>query len=291
MTPPLFFLPYWKSFFPSTLLRNVGGSPKPVSTIALKALFTTLKDNVRVVILNACYSQMQARAITEVIDCAIGMNDSIGDQAAITFAASFYRAIGFGRSIQEAFEQGKIALLLEGIPEENTPEILVKAGIDPSRIFLVAPVEDIILREGRSLLKLGQSALLRNDYISAKRDIEKAIEILREDEFPKEAAKARYLLTLIQLNGRRPFVQTQLVMNSIENLIRSSIALNRSSSYLLTLALFKLDFARNGLPHLISEARELINVASQLDETPEDDENLKLLKVCQPDLTHNYLNL
>src|SRR5256885_368181 len=24
LAPPLFFLPYWKSFFPSTLLRNVG---------------------------------------------------------------------------------------------------------------------------------------------------------------------------------------------------------------------------------------------------------------------------
>ena len=46
-------------------------------------------------ILNACYSKKQAEAITQVIDCAIGMNDAIGDEAAITFAASFYRAIGF----------------------------------------------------------------------------------------------------------------------------------------------------------------------------------------------------
>jgi CHAT domain-containing protein len=44
--------------------RNV----KPVSTAALKMLFTTLKDNIRVVILNACYSRTQAEAITGVID-------------------------------------------------------------------------------------------------------------------------------------------------------------------------------------------------------------------------------
>jgi hypothetical protein len=66
------------------------------------------------------------------------MNDAIGDEAAIIFAASFYRALGFGRSVQEAFDQGKVALLLEGILEEHTPELLVKAGIDPSQIVLVS---------------------------------------------------------------------------------------------------------------------------------------------------------
>ncbi len=115
------------------------GSPKPIDTWTIRALFTVLKDNIQVVILNACYSRTQAEAIIEVINCAIGMNDSIGDQAAITFAASFYRALGFGRSVKEAFDQGKVALLLEGIPEEDTPELLVKEGIDPSQIILVSP--------------------------------------------------------------------------------------------------------------------------------------------------------
>jgi len=120
------------------ILADSNRSPKPVSTQALKALFTTLKDNIQIVILNACYSRSQAEAITEVVNCAIGMNDSIGDEAAIIFAASFYRALGFGRSIQEAFDQGKVALQLEGIPEEHTPELLVKAGVNPSQIVLVS---------------------------------------------------------------------------------------------------------------------------------------------------------
>ena len=272
------------------ILVDQSGLPKPVSTKALKALFTTLRDNVRVVILNACYSQLQARAITEIIDCAIGMNDAIGDQAAITFAASFYRAIGFGRSIQEAFEQGKIALLLEGISEDDTPELLVKTGIDSSRILLVAPVEDITLQEGKSLLKRGQNALLRNDYVSGKRDIEKAMEMLREDELPNEAAQVRYLLALAQFNGKRPFVQTHSAMSSAENLIRAAIELHPSYAYHLTLALFKLDFARNGLPHLAREARELLNEADQLAQTPEDEENLKLLSACQPHLIRDFLS-
>lgn len=122
------------------ILVDSNRSPKPVSTQALKALFTTLKDNIQVVILNACYSRSQTEAITAVINCAIGMNDAIGDEAAIIFAASFYRALGFGRSVQEAFDQGKVALLLEGVPEEHTPELLVRASVNPSQIVLVSQI-------------------------------------------------------------------------------------------------------------------------------------------------------
>ena len=124
------------------ILVDSHGSPKPVNPAALKALFETLKDNIRLVILNACYSKKQAEAITQVIDCAVGMNDAIGDEAAITFAASFYRAIGFGRSIKQAFDQGIVALLLEGIPEENKPELLTRNGVDPEKIVLVPPEDE-----------------------------------------------------------------------------------------------------------------------------------------------------
>jgi hypothetical protein len=119
------------------ILTNDSGESKPVSSKALKALFTTLKDNIKIVVLNCCFSKEQARAITQVIDCAVGMSEAIGDKAAIIFAASFYRAIGFGRSVKDAFDQGITALLLEGIPEENTPELLVKDGVNPSEVILV----------------------------------------------------------------------------------------------------------------------------------------------------------
>jgi hypothetical protein len=123
------------------ILEDSQGALSPVSPKALKALFTALKDNIRLVILNACYSKTQAKAITQVIDCAIGMNDSIGDPAAIVFAASFYRAIGFGRSIKQAFDQGVVALQIEGIPEEQTPELLTRKGVDPAKIVLLEPMD------------------------------------------------------------------------------------------------------------------------------------------------------
>lgn len=121
------------------ILMNERRESKPVSASALEALFRTLKDNVRLVVLNACYSQVQARAIGQVIDCVIGMKPAIGDQAAITFAASLYRAIGFGRTVKEAFEQAKVALMLEGIPHDSAPELIVREGVDPDQVRLVEP--------------------------------------------------------------------------------------------------------------------------------------------------------
>jgi hypothetical protein len=121
------------------VLLDRQGDAKPVSKEALVALFRILKRDIRVVLLNACFSRPQAEAVTEEIDCAIGMQREIGDQAAIIFAASFYRAVGFGRSVQEAFDQGKAALLLEGVPEERTPILLTRKGVDAKSVFLLTP--------------------------------------------------------------------------------------------------------------------------------------------------------
>jgi hypothetical protein len=55
------------------------------------------------------------------------------------FAAQFYSAIGFGRSVQEAFDQAIAALMLEGIPEDKVPELFTRAGVDASGVILVKP--------------------------------------------------------------------------------------------------------------------------------------------------------
>jgi hypothetical protein len=112
--------------------------PKPVSKETWQMLFRTLKDNIRVVVLNACFSRSQAEAITQEIDCAAGMNRSFSDDAAIIFAASFYRAIGFGRSVQNAFDQAKTALMFQG-GEGETPVLITRNNIDANSIILINP--------------------------------------------------------------------------------------------------------------------------------------------------------
>ncbi len=120
-------------------LAGDNGQERFVTAQALKSLFTTLKDNIRLVFLNACYSREQAQALIETIDCVIGMKESIRDDAATAFASSFYRAISSERSVQNAFEQGKVSLLLEEIPQEDIPELLVKDGVDAKEMILIAP--------------------------------------------------------------------------------------------------------------------------------------------------------
>lgn len=61
------------------------------------------------------------------------------DEAARIFSAYFYSAIGFGFSVKKAFEQGKAALMLEGIPEEDTPELYVREGLNPNELIIVKP--------------------------------------------------------------------------------------------------------------------------------------------------------
>jgi hypothetical protein len=122
------------------ILLDSDGHAKPVSKQAIESLFRVMKGKIRLVFLNACFSRPQAEAIVRDIDFAIGMNTAVGDRAAIVLAASFYRAIGFGYSVRNAFDQGKVALLLNDIPGDRTPELLVRVNINPdSMVFLPSP--------------------------------------------------------------------------------------------------------------------------------------------------------
>ena len=97
-------------------------SPKPLSKSALvDVLKACNEDNIRVVVLNACHTRAQAEALSEVIDTAISMNRAISDLGAIKFAASFYGALAFGRSVKKAFDQGVARLKAEGARRARLP--------------------------------------------------------------------------------------------------------------------------------------------------------------------------
>jgi DNA-binding response OmpR family regulator len=115
--------------------------PQPVTAHALRRLFGALRDDVRVVVLNACHTIEQAGAIAEVIDCVICMNVAVGDDAARRFAASFYRALGFGRNVRNAFDQGLTAIALEGFNEEDTPTLIERAGVRATGVHVIARPE------------------------------------------------------------------------------------------------------------------------------------------------------
>ena len=109
--------------------ENELGYTQPVDPSALAAMFELFAEQVNCVVLNACYSEDQAKAIAKHIQFVIGMNRSIGDKAAITFAVGFYKALGANRSIDVAYKFGRAEIQLQGISEELTPVLYEKKDV------------------------------------------------------------------------------------------------------------------------------------------------------------------
>jgi hypothetical protein len=60
------------------VLMGEGGTAQPMSKVALVDLFYVLRDNVQLVLLNACHSVPIAEALAEVVHFTIGMSGSYG---------------------------------------------------------------------------------------------------------------------------------------------------------------------------------------------------------------------
>lgn len=108
------------------VLEDESGAGQVVPQDILGQLFSVLRDNIRCVVLNACYSEPQAQAIAEYIDCVVGMTSAVGDAAAIEFATAFYGALGYGRDVQTAFDLGTNLIALRDLPDADTPHLVAK---------------------------------------------------------------------------------------------------------------------------------------------------------------------
>ena len=108
--------------------ENQDGEIQLVQPNALAALFEQFSSQINCVILNACYSEVQAKAISQHIKYVIGMNKAIGDNAAIAFAIGFYQALGAGRTVEQAYKMGCVQIGLHNIPENLTPVLVQKSA-------------------------------------------------------------------------------------------------------------------------------------------------------------------
>ena len=111
---------------PGLVLEDVSGQGALVSGEALAGLFELFADRLQCVVLNACYAEVQARAIAEVIPYVVGMNTAIEDEAAIAFAVAFYDGLGAGRGLEFAFKLGRSAIAMAGSSQAQVPVLLKK---------------------------------------------------------------------------------------------------------------------------------------------------------------------
>lgn len=134
------------------VFENDKGEAQSVSSEAISNLFSAFKDHIRVVVLNSCYSVMQADEMVNHIDCVIGMSAPAEDQAAIEFSVAFYEALAFGDAIEKAYRLGCDAPSLNGLTSDRIPRLREKgkgiaaeisvSGEAPSRKAMVEALED-----------------------------------------------------------------------------------------------------------------------------------------------------
>lgn len=96
-------------------------------------------QTLRVVFLNVCYSVTESQSLVDHIDCVIAMNGTIEDSVALTFAATFYEQCALGSSVARAFRLAQAEVsLYSGEPALcQIPQLLIRKGVDPERLFLV----------------------------------------------------------------------------------------------------------------------------------------------------------
>ncbi len=94
------------------VLEDDTGKMELVQTNALASMFKLFaQKGVECVILNACYSEVQAEAISQYVNYVVGMNRAVGDKAAVAFAVAFYDAIAAGYEVEEAYELGRSQMM------------------------------------------------------------------------------------------------------------------------------------------------------------------------------------
>ena len=167
------------------MVEDENGNVTFASPDALSGLFELFSDHVECVLLNACYSQIQANAISQHIHHVIGMKRGIKDKAALEFAVGFYDALGAGKTVEEAFKFGCNAIELYNIPKPLTP-ILKKRGDWPAK---------------------GIENRLNSDDITKKFDLEK-----------QDAYKKGLVFVLMPLTGKYTEIYSQVIKPTVNEL-------------------------------------------------------------------------
>lgn len=119
-----------KKIIPAGIVLQDGtGQTKLVSGIALANLFNIClrKFKIELVVLNACYSEDQAKGIAQAgVSFVVGMNTAVDDNTAIEFSTGLYRGVATEGDIEFAFDLAKNNIMLMGLEGDNIPMLFKK---------------------------------------------------------------------------------------------------------------------------------------------------------------------
>lgn len=199
------------------------GEIEEVPQTALSEVFRVLGKNIDLVFLNACYSEQQARAIAKYVNCVIGMSDAIPDDTAIEFASTFYSSLGFGKNIQDAFDLAMIQLGLLSMSGDRIPKLMVKEGIDASKISIGA-------NESKSSSQINDG--ISNHLNGFKRKQNHNLLMNKQESHHSEDNFNNVNITATDINGTGIFIGTGIKTGDVNIGIDQLIKQNVQNEYL-----------------------------------------------------------
>lgn len=148
------------------VLVDNAGQAKPATSEALAGLFI-LFPSIKCVLLNACYAEVQAKAIVQHIDYVIGIKDTIKDDAAIAFTTGFYDGLGYGRNIEDAFELGRNAIVWELASFSNTTREMIPVDFVKAKTSESLPehLKPILLKKDANVAQNVKNKSIKPDYL------------------------------------------------------------------------------------------------------------------------------
>jgi len=145
------------------------------------------KITIECVVLNACYSEVQALAIAQHIDYVVGMQRGISDKAAIEFAVAFYDALVAGEAVEFAYKLGCIAIRwVLGKNEHLTPVLKSKKD------FSKSPERDV----SKQLEVVPVSPIPTADSVSTRHHYKELLDILKYSLTTDDLHELSFLLNV-----------------------------------------------------------------------------------------------
>jgi len=108
------------------VLENALGQLQLVPQEALADFLSAYSPPIECVILNACYTDIQGELVSLGVPYTIGMSGEISDAAATEFTRGFYDAVGAGREIEFAFQEGVRTVNLGGLSDGFEPMLFTE---------------------------------------------------------------------------------------------------------------------------------------------------------------------
>ncbi|EDM79532.1 hypothetical protein PPSIR1_20929 [Plesiocystis pacifica SIR-1] len=109
--------------------------PQPATAGAVADLFAQLRG-IQCVVLSACHTDIQAKAISPHVDWVVGMRGAVPSELALEFSASFYRALAHGYSVPESVGLACAHTRLAEFDSTLFPVLHRRTGVDPNKPLL-----------------------------------------------------------------------------------------------------------------------------------------------------------